>query len=104
MGRAPVPGRRGKKLAEEAAIAQWKFVQDTNITAIAEESVGAVAAHTFRVMDRTQSIIADEFYGVKRNEGMNELMRKFAVKVLSRADASLAALQESHPKRIAEDL
>ena len=102
--RPPVPTRRGRKRAEEVQIQQWEIGQETNTTALAEQSVGAVAAHTFTVMDRTQSMIADEFYGVKRNEGMNELMRKFAAKVLSRADASLAALQESHLKRIAEDL
>ena len=102
--RPPVSGRRGKKRAEEVQIKIWDIVQETNLTATAQRSQGVVAVHTFKAMDWTQSIISDEFYGVKRNEAMNELMRRFAAKVLSRADAAMMAFLESHPKRVADDL
>jgi hypothetical protein len=96
--------RRGRRAAEEEQIRQWRMVQTTNRTALAVESVAAVTVHGYRVMDRTQSVIADEYYGVKRNEAMSELMRRFASKCLSCSESGILALIESHPKRIADDL
>lgn len=100
----PIDNRRGKRAAEAETFHQWDMAQTTNRAALAEESVAVVAVHGFRVLDKTQSIIADEYYGVKRNEAMSELMRRFAAKCLSCAESGILAVIESHPKRIAEDL
>lgn len=102
--RPPMDNRRGKRAAEEEQLVQWKIGQKTTRTGIAIESVAAVTVHGFRTMDRTQGIIADEYYSVKRNEAMSELMRRFAAKCLGCTEAGILALIESHPKRIADDL
>jgi hypothetical protein len=96
--------RRAKKAAEAEQLQQWGMVQRTNRTALATESVAAVCVHGFRVLDKTQAVIADEYYGVKRNEAMSEMMRRFAAKCLGCAESGILAVMESHPKRIAEDL
>lgn len=100
----PSDNRRGKRAAEEETLTQWDMGQKTTRATLATESVAMVCVHGFRVLDKTQSIIADEYYGVKRNEAMSELMRRFAAKCLSCAESGILAVLESHPKRIAEDL
>jgi hypothetical protein len=102
--RPAIDNRRGRKAAEEEQVKQWNMVQKTNRTALASESVAAVCVHGFKVMDRAVSAISDEFYGVKRNEAMNEVMKRFAAKCIAHCDSGVLAVVESHPKRIAEDL
>jgi len=102
--RPAVDNRRGRKAAEEEQVRQWNMVQKTNRTALASESMGAVCVHGFKVMDRAVSAISDEFYGVKRSEAVNEVMKRFAAKCIANCDSGILAVLESHPKRIAEDL
>lgn len=96
--------RIARKLAEQEQIRQWEIGQATTRTGLAVESTAVVIVHGYRVFDRAQNAITDEFYGVKRHEAMNEVMGKFAGKCLSCADSGIMAILESHPKRIAEHL
>ena len=73
-------------------------------TALADESVAAVAVHANRTGDRMRNAITDDFYGEKRPEAMNELARRFAARCIALGEAGILAIAEGHPARVAEDL
>ena len=100
----PTDNRRGKKEAEAERMRLWRMGIVATRTAVANESILVVGVHAFRVMDRAAANIGDEFYGRKRPEAMNELMKRFAAKCLSCTESGISAILESHPKRIAEHL
>ena len=102
--KSPTDNRKGRKRAEEEKITQWEMVQTANRSALGNEAVGAVALHAYKTMDRLTGNISDEFYGVKREEGMNKVMSRVGAKCIALGEAGMMAMCESFLKRIADDL
>ena len=101
----PAAGGRGaRKEAEQEQMRQWRIVQTTIRTGIAMDSVAATTVHAYHRADDLQAAIADTYFGVRRHEAMNEMMKMMAEECLRRGDAALLSILESHPKRLAEEL
>ena len=100
----PSDTRRGRKMAEAEQETQWSMIRTAQRTVLAANSVVAVAIHAQRQLDLAQEIMADRFYGVRRQPAMNEFMCEGTSNCLSLAESGVMAILESHPKRIAEDL
>ena len=96
--------RRSRQQAAAEQDRQWRMVQTTRRTFIADGSVVAVAIHAQRRLDLAQESMADRFYSLRRHPAMNEFMSRVTSRCLSMAEAGVMAILESHPKRIAEDL
>jgi len=102
--RPATDSRQSKKLAHAEQESQWRMVQTTQRTVIAQNSMIAVAVHAQRQLDLAQEIMIDRLYGVKRRPAMNQFMNQVTSRCLSMAESGVMAILESHPKRIAEDL
>ena len=102
--RPATDSRQSKKLANAEQESQWRMVQTTQRTVIAQNSMIAAAVHAQRQLDLAQEIMIDRFYGVKRRPAMNEFMSHVTSRCLSLAESGVMAILESHPKRIAEEL
>jgi hypothetical protein len=102
--KAPGESRRGRKIAEEEQVRQWRMVNTTTRSYAAINSVIAVTAHALIQVDVLQDVMTQRFYGVKRREPLNQFMADVTSRFLRLGEAGVLAILESHPKRIAEDL
>ena len=100
----PVKNRKSRAEADEEKMRQWRMLQITVRSAVANESIGMATTHAFKVFDGVQNAITDRYLGVKRPEAMNDLMGNMARRCLTCAQAGILAVLESHPKRVAEEL
>lgn len=102
--RPPIKGRMGQKVAEAEQMRQWRMSQTTNRTALAVESMEAVASHAFFAIDNLAGRISIRHYEKPRYKGMNLLVGKCAAECLKRGVAGILSFVDSHPKRVAQDI